>query len=561
MFIYHFSRLIRSKILWSLLALLMVFSFVVADSCSSAMNTMQAAGYIGDASISRKTADDANQTVNLLTGNNVFYLPRQSQLLAYLLRGSLFGELTWQERREMAWRLIAAAQVADANGLTLSENGITEAIMARFADPDGNFNPDYYRAFLSANSYSVPKLFEQTYGTLWFPAEAMTSVVMNATGWVSPMEQEFALSTRFDKTIAHALTLKQTVDPATVTPDDAAVQAWYDAHLKDYDVPETRTIAYVEVPIASFAEKITVEDMDAMQYHDDHRDQFKGKDAEGKEITLPFEEVKDKVVAAVRDERALEEALVYANEVLLPTLTVDTGLAPLAATYGEVKTLELRQDKPVALQKGTDIRTAAFEMDAEYTPFNAIPGTDRVTVIALTKVEAPHTAPLAEVREQVLTAARSAEIEKRKTAAGDTLLSQLTSAMSAGATLEDAVKVIGNADLTLSGALEFTLANDTKIDHPESRAILDAAAELGPQAFSEPILIADGILLVYIDKRIEGDLLAKTTSRQSVVQERATSASFRMASDWLKWNLERCPPTSDAQGELPLLSEGEEDFE
>ncbi len=559
MFIYHFSRLIRSKILWSLLALLMVFSFVVADSCSSAIETAQSAGYIDDTAIDRKMVDDAAQTVAILTNADWrirFSVPRQSQVFGYLLRGSATGELTWQDRREMAWRIIAAQQVAEANGLTLSENGVAKAIMARFADGDGNFNPDYYRAFLSNNSYSVPKLFEQTYGTVWFPAEAAASAVMNAVGWTSPMEQDFALSTRFDKTIARSITIKNTLDPATIALDDAAIQAWYDAHQDDYKVPEVRTIAYVEVPVAPFAEKIVVDDMDAMQYHDDHRDLYKGKDAEGKEITRPFEEVKDQVVAAVRKERGLEEALITANETLLPSLTKEGGLAPLAATYGEVKTIDVRADKPLALQKGSDIIAAVFEMDAEYTPFTAIPGDDVITIVALTKIAEPHTSPIDTVRDSVITAARAAEAEKQQTAAAEAIRAQIQSAIAAGASIEDAVKVLGNADVTLSEVLEFTLADTTTLDAPQGEEILEAAGTLGPASFSDPILSEESSLIVYVEKRIEGDLLAKTTSRQDIVRERTTDAAYQIASDWLAWNLDRCPPTSD--GELPLLDEGEE---
>lgn len=551
MFIYHFTKLIRSKLLWAFLALLMVFSFVVMDSCSGRAGGPLAAGYIDGDTIEAKAADDAGQTVTVLTGANVFYLPRQSQLFAYLLRGERYGELTWQDRRRMSWEILAAGRVAAENGLTLTERGVQEALKARFADPEGNFNPDAYRTFLAVNSYQTPKLFEDTYGAVWFPAESIACAVMNAAGWASPMEQDFELSARYDSTEARLLTLKRAAKPEEITLDDAAVRAWYDGHAADYAVPETREIAYVEVPVASFAEKVTVEELDAMQYHDDHPEFFKGTDTNGNTVTLPFEEVREKAIAKVREERALEDALRHANEVLLPSVASAKSVAALAAEYGAVKTVTVRRDQRPALQNASAVLDAAFEMDPEYTPVNAVSGTDRVYVFALNKVTDPHTAPFEEVREQVLKAAREAEADKRLKAAAENLRTALADALAKGTSLDDAVKTLGDASITLGEPFTFVLDDVKKPDIPEARNVTAAASETAVGALSEPILTDEAAYIACVTARTPGDDLRKLTARQDVVRGLTMAAGFITAGDWLRWNLDRCPPT-DVDGNAIL---------
>lgn len=549
MFIYHFSKLIRSKLLWAFLALLMVFSFVVMDSCSGTAGGPLAAGYIDGDTVDAKAADDASQTVTLLTGSNVFYLPRQSQLFAYLLRGDAYGEIPWQERRRMAWAILAARRVAADNGLTLTDRGVREALMARFADPEGNFSPDAYRAFLAVNGYRTPKLFENTYGSVWFPAEAVTCAVMNAAGWASPMEQNFELSARLDTVTARLLTLTRDGAPADVAPD--AVRAWYDTHAEDYAVPETREIACVEIPVAPFVEKVTVEELDAMQYHDDHPELFKGTDTNGNAVTLPFEEVRDKAIAKVRGERALEDALRHANEALLPTVAAAKSVAALAETYGEPKTLILRRDTLPDLQNPSAVLDAAFEMDPEYTPLNAIAGTDRVYLFALTKVTPPHTAPFEDVREEAAAAARKDAAAKSLKADSEALRAALADALAKGTALDDAVKTLGDGALTLGEPFTFVLDDAEKPDIPEARRVTSVASETAVGALSEPILAEGTAYIVCVTDRTPGDALRKITARQDTVRGLTMASGFTVAGDWLRWNLDRCPP-ADIDGN-PIL--------
>ena len=87
MFIYRFSRLIKSKLLWGFLALLMVFAFVVADSCVGLAG--QAGGArIGDDPVAPRTMSQAERAVGVMNGELMGALPEHAQVFAMFLRAN-----------------------------------------------------------------------------------------------------------------------------------------------------------------------------------------------------------------------------------------------------------------------------------------------------------------------------------------------------------------------------------------------------------------------------------------------------------------------------------------
>ncbi len=555
MFIYHFSRLIKSKILWGLLALLMVFAFVVMDSCTGGDPAAgRAVGYLDGEPINPKLLSDAGQTVTVLNSQGAYYLPQRAQIFGAILRDGAMDEEDWQARRRQQWKVLAANAVAARNGLAQGEAAALPVLEATFSGPEGVFNPMAYRAFLSANGYTMPKLFESTFANAWLPAQTTTLAVFNAVGWVSPMERDFALAATYDTTVAYAASLKNTVDASTIEVTKEDVQAWYDAHKSDYELPEQREVETVEVPLTDFAAKLVIEEMDAMQYYDDHSEEFKGTGTNAT-VTLPFEEVKDKAIEKVRNIRALEEALVFANEELVPAAQTK-GFAEATKAYGAPKASTLRQDRPFGFQKARDVIAAAFEMDVEETPLNAVAGTDRVYLVRLTKILPAHIAPLEEVTERVTADLRKDRLTKRLETNGETIRGLLAGELAKGTAFDQAVAACKVDGLTATTAMTFVLNDAANLDIPHRAQVLDAVSTLGVKAVSEPILTpANELVLVYVSERQPGDALAKATARARLAQSLGFGSAFQIATDWMNWNLDRTPPTSDAAGEHPLLTE------
>ena len=560
MFIYRFSRLIKSKLLWGFLALLMVFAFVVAGSCSGMAGGQASAGRLGETTIAAATLENAGQTIQVLNGQAAYYLPSSAQVFGALLRGGQALPEDWPARRRLNWKLVAAREVGAQHGLAAGQRAAVGMLETLFVGPNGAFSPSLYRAFLNANQYSRPALFEETFRDAWMPAQAATLAVFNAVGWASPMEQDFTLSAYYDRSVVYAATLPNTLKPEVLQVSEQEQQAWYDANQEDYRLPEQRRITYVEIPTKPFAEKITVEEMDAMQYYDDHSEEFRGTGTNAT-VTLPFEQVKDKAIEKVRARRAIEEALVYANETLVPKAATET-LAAAAKDYGKPKTATLRQDRPIGFQNARDLLAAAFEMDVEETPLNAVAGTDRVYLIRLDEVIPTHIAPLAEVKDRVLADARRDKLEQRLRANGKTIRDALSAELAKGTAFDKAVAACKVDGLTATTAMTFTLSEvSADLSLPHRAEILPAVSTLGTKALSEPILTAgDDILLVYVAERKPGDALAKTAARTRLAQSMSFNSAFQITADWLDWNLDRQPPTSP-DGKAPLLAAPTEPIE
>lgn len=552
MFIYHFSRLIKSKLLWAFLALLMVFAFVVMDSCTGPTGDYSAA-YLRDEPVNYATVEDASQVVMLLQSNSRWFLPQQGQIFAAVMNGETSDDYT-----RSTWKLIAARALAEEVGLTTDSAGAEQTLERMFVDTNGVFNPNRYRVFLAQSNYREPRLFEKTFNNVWLPAQTVTSVLFNSVGWASPMEQDFALSAMHDKTTVYAATLKNKIDTATLPVTEADETAWYDAHQDDYQLPEQRLVSYVEVKTDSFAEKITVEEIDAMQYYDDNSDEFKGTGTNATE-TLPFEEVKDKAVAKVKARRALEEALTYANETLVAQALTGT-FADAAKAYGEVKQATLRADRPIGFQNARDVVATAFEMDPLDTPVNAVAGTDCVYLLRLEKVIPAHVAPLADVKDRVQAAVRQDMLEKRVKTNGETIRGLLAAELAKGTAFDQAVAACKVDGLTATTAMTFVVNNASAEEIPYRTEIMPAVSTLGTKALSDPILTADEeLVLVYVADRQPGDVLAKATAKAALSGELSFNTAYQVTADWLEWNLDTNPPLTDKG--LPLLQDEAADEE
>ena len=131
MFIYHFSRLIKSKLIWGLLALLMVFAFVVADSCRSAAPNANVAGFLDGNAVTYQESESAAKTLSILS-EYAYFLPPSAQIFGALMRTDP-GESdeAAQARRQAVWKLLAAREVAVNHGLTTTQAG-AEQVLARF---------------------------------------------------------------------------------------------------------------------------------------------------------------------------------------------------------------------------------------------------------------------------------------------------------------------------------------------------------------------------------------------------------------------------------------------
>ncbi len=570
MFIYHFSRLIKSKLLWGALALLMVFAFVVADSCSGP-SMERSVGVLNGEAVDAKVLTDAGTSVMLLNRIPSNMIRSQAEWQVYASTPYAMRSFSGMVRREQlddedadavaqdrqVWTLMAARAVAERNGLLATPEGAREVLKRLFVGPDGKFSSIYYANFLGALNVGDETIFEKAFASTWLPAQVATQAVYNSTGWVSPMARAFELSMMYDATTAYAVTMANTLQPEAVQVTEADEQAWYDAHTADYEVPEQRVITYLEVPVTAFVEKATVTDSDAVLYYEDHPEEFHGTGTNATEV-LPFEEVKDKALAKAKDVRGFEDASIYANTELA-ILVEEKGLEALKETYGEPKTATVRMDRLSGFQNAADLIGKVFEMNPDFIPYNIVNGTDCIYVVRLDRVIEKHIAPFAEVKDRVRTEAHADRMAKKIQENGETLRGLLMAELAKGATLEQAVANVKVEGLAVSKPVNFVAADNPTLDITHGAKVLDVAQTLATKTLSEPVTVGNEILFVYVAERHPGDPLVKATHAAEVAKEGLPEEAMGITKAWLQWNLDRDPPT-DAEG-LPLLLEASADEE
>ncbi len=562
MFIYRFSRLIQSKLLWGLLALLMVFAFVVADSCSGMGG---GDGYLrADEPVDRKTVDQAYRTVGTLTNDDLSFFSQEGYFSSLLPHGAnaLRAALVVSEpqannagranNQRLVWKLIAARQLADRLNLTRGgKDAAKQMIEGSYADAQGAFDPETYKHFLLRANFQTPAEFEQLYADTWLPAQSAAGAVLKSVGWVSPMERDFTLSTVFDEATAYTVTLKNTAKPEDIALDDDALKAWYDANQERYRRPEERTIAYFEIPSKTFlrsGDPSEEEEIEAMQYHADHMDEFKDPASTNATEVVAYETVRDKVLEKVRADAALVEARIFANEKVLPQLAL-SSFEELAKPYGGAKTATITENGwPVGFQNAMDVREIAFGLQLNGDPnYDVVAGTDKVYLIQLTGVRESDIRPFAEVKEQVITALRSEKVREQALASGATLRDTLAKALAEGKTFENAVAACKNENLTAGKAQTFTLSDPAsfqQMDTPYRAQVFDAVQNLGANTLSEPTVVGNNdVLLVYVASRLEKTPAEKATQGPMLTQRLTQEAGLLTAGDWLSWAIKTNPPT------------------
>jgi peptidyl-prolyl cis-trans isomerase D len=100
---------------------------------------------------------------------------------------------------------------------------------------------------------------------------------------------------------------------AEATPDDAAVQAYYDAHKSEYMTPETVNLRYVEISLADLATKVSVDDGQLRAYYEEQKAKTPERYVQAEQrrvrhILIPVADPKQDAAAKTQAESILKRA-------------------------------------------------------------------------------------------------------------------------------------------------------------------------------------------------------------------------------------------------------------
>ncbi len=136
---------------------------------------------------------------------------------------------------------------ADRAGIAIGDAQVRDSIQAiESFQVDGRFDPNQYKLVLASQVPPLtPRGFEQEIRESLRQSLVVDAVAASAFATGSQVEQVMRL---LDERRDVAWVVLQAPDAAGKTPvDDAAVQAWYDAHLDDYRSPERVAVEYIAI--------------------------------------------------------------------------------------------------------------------------------------------------------------------------------------------------------------------------------------------------------------------------------------------------------------------------
>ncbi len=539
MFIYHFNRLIRSRILWGFFAIIIAIAFVAVDSCFQSTPDAQTSGTLNGKKIPYTQFE---QTVQAIRG---FGRNRDNETSANVV-----------DRR--AWEQIAARQTAEKNGMGSVKEEVRNALreVPGFQGPNG-FDINLYRRVLAEQNLT-PAMYESLISHQL--ALMKNAALVDSATWVSPMELEDELVAMTDRFTVQAATLSNRFALAEMRLSEEDLRKFYEENKASFARPDRVSVRYIAIPVSNYLAHVSVPEDDLMEYYDSHTETYTRTTTNNLSEPIPFTEVRDKILAELQ----LEEARYCASTAV--TFTIYGKLAnagdnalEVAAEQSKIpiKTSPLfSADETLHWTENSKaFADAAFELEPDRSDsrFGIVKGDQFIYVIERKEFSAAHTPTY----ENILNELRPrAQAKARNEAFQDyvkEMRAELRTLMDQGKSFADAANAKA---LNVSTSLTYSVNEVQNQSFPNSFSIAYGAMTLKKGELSEAIpASAAQSLLVYVQDRQPGDALAAEMMRAQVRSGIARRRSSNLFSDWLTWNLGR----QEFNPARPLGEDGEED--
>ncbi|QXL84619.1 SurA N-terminal domain-containing protein [Comamonas sp. NLF-1-9] len=147
--------------------------------------------------------------------------------------------------------------------------------IAQLRKPDGKLDVDAYRALVGAQGLT-PEGFEMQMRSDLSVAQVLGGVV--STSFVSPAESELGMQALLQRREVQIARFDAQKYASEVKVDDAALQAYYQAHTAQFRQAEEASIEYVVLDMDAIKAGITVNEDDLRTYYKENQDRLAGKE-------------------------------------------------------------------------------------------------------------------------------------------------------------------------------------------------------------------------------------------------------------------------------------------
>ncbi len=538
MFIYHFNRLVHKRILWAIFAVMIAVAFVSVDSCFRTPQGTQVAGTVNGKPVKLETREV------VVTAIRGFGRNRDNETPASVV-----------ERR--VWEQIAAVHTAKENGFVSTPEEIQDALkeMPAFQGANGFDMMQYRQALLSQQM--IPSHFEKLVGHQLNMSKV--AAMVETASWISPMEMNDELAAMTDKFTVQVATVSNRFAKVEMRLTDADYKKYYTENKESFGLPERVSVRYLAIPISNYLASVTVPEEDLQGYYDSHMDTYRRTTTNDVSETIPYAEVRDKIMAELKlvEARYCAETNVTFN---FSDRISQLGTNALALFAAELKQ-QVKFSPLFALTEtlywtdvSSDFATAAFELDPESleTRFGIVKGKNEVYVLELKQRSPAHVPAFENVQTEVKARAQ----EKARTEAYESytkeLRADLRKALDAGKTFQAVVKEKGLPITTNITYAVNEMQNQPTFENGYSVAY--GARDLKKGDISEAVPSSPvQSIIIYVHDRKPGDMLAAEMMRSQIRMSIARRRGNSLFTDWLKWNqrLVKAKPTVALEDEEP----------
>ncbi len=384
------------------------------------------------------------------------------------------GDISEAQLSQYALQRHASLHLAGQLGLPAPTD---EALVAHirtlraFANPDGQFDHKLYSDFIDSLKTN-PRLTEGEVSRVISEDAIVVAYekLLAGPGYVLPSDVVDMLAQR-DTTWTLAIA---TVDASGFAPRidtaDTALQTWFDANTRAYEIASRVSVAALVVPATKFADGIILADSAIRAAYDANPSRYPaptpvppaalvlkldpetGKDLNADDAYLA---VRPLVEADLRKQRSEQAALAAASDLAVQLLEQNVepdALAPFVAKHPGVTLLEVGPIGPGAIPASLGGNTVSAQiipetlrLTSERPYSNPVPTPDGAALLVWRETIPARTPPFAEVRDQVLSDYQAAEKRRLFNEAGRTLQTATATAVAAGRPFADSVTTAATA--------------------------------------------------------------------------------------------------------------------
>jgi len=166
--------------------------------------------------------------------------------------------------RERVLRAAVAKEHLTVSDARLAEELMSNPTIAALRKPDGTFDKEGYAQLLAGQGYT-PEGYDAAVRDDLVLRQVQTGV--GETGLSSPAQADLSMGALGEQREAQIVRFepKQFTDQVKVSDDE--VNAWYQAHLDQYQAPETADIQYLVLDLDFIKTGITVSEQDLRDYY------------------------------------------------------------------------------------------------------------------------------------------------------------------------------------------------------------------------------------------------------------------------------------------------------